>query len=66
MVVMYLKKKAAVKLENLTFKVKFDLEVQGQLPPKTIGLLTLKRLGHFFQKVILFSNVVQHQCNIFI
>ena len=29
-----------VKPENLTFKVKFDLEVQGQLLPKTIGSLT--------------------------
>ena len=29
-------------------------------------LLTLKRLGHFFQNVILFSNVVHHKCNIFI
>ena len=29
-----------VKLENLTFKVKFDLEGQGQLPPKTIGIFT--------------------------
>ena len=28
--------------------------------------LTLKRLGHFFQNVILFSNVVQQKCNIFI
>ena len=28
-----------VKLENLTFSVKFDLEGQGQLPPKTIGIL---------------------------
>ena len=28
--------------------------------------LTLKRLGHFFQDVILFSNVVQQKCNIFI
>ena len=31
-----------------------------------IEVLILKRLGHFFQNVILFSNVVQHQCNIFI
>ena len=29
-----------VKLENLTFEVKFDLEGQAQLPPKTIGILT--------------------------
>ena len=29
-----------VKLENLTLQVKFDLECQGQLPPKTIGILT--------------------------
>ena len=29
-------------------------------------VLTLKRLGHFFQNVILFSNVVQPKCNIFI
>ena len=28
------------------------------------ALLTLKWLGHFFQNVILFSNIVQHQCNI--
>ena len=28
--------------------------------------LTLKRLGHFFQNVILFSNVVRYKCNIFI
>ena len=28
--------------------------------------LTLKRLGHFFQNVILFSHLVHHQCNIFI
>ena len=28
--------------------------------------LTLKRLGHFFQNVILFSNVVLQTCNIFI
>ena len=31
-------------------------------PPQklTMYLLTLKRLGHFFQNVILISNVVQH------
>ena len=29
-----------VKPENFTFSVKFDLEGQGQLPPKTIGFLT--------------------------
>ena len=29
-----------VKLENLTFKVKFDLEGQDQLPHKIIGILT--------------------------
>ena len=29
-----------VKLENLTFQLKFDLEGQGQLPPKTIRILT--------------------------
>ena len=29
-----------VKPENLTFYVEFDLEDQGQLPPKTIGILT--------------------------
>ena len=29
-----------VKPENFTFKVKFDIEVQAQLPPKTIGILT--------------------------
>ena len=28
-------------------------------------MLTLKRLGHFFQNVILFSNVVHYKCNIF-
>ena len=28
--------------------------------------LTLKWLGHFFQSVALFSNVVHHKCNIFI
>ena len=28
--------------------------------------LTLKRLGHFFSKLILFSNLVHHKCNIFI
>ena len=28
--------------------------------------LTLKRLGHFFQNVILFSNLVHHKCNIFL
>ena len=28
------------KLNFFYFKVKFDLEVQGQLPPKTIGILT--------------------------
>ena len=28
--------------------------------------LTLKRLGHFFQYLILFPNVVQQRCNIFI
>ena len=28
--------------------------------------LTLKQLGHFFQSVILFSNVVHYKCNIFI
>ena len=28
-----------VKPENLTFYVIFDLEGQGQLPPKTIGIL---------------------------
>ena len=28
------------KPESLTFQVKFDLEGQGQLPPKTIGILT--------------------------
>ena len=27
--------------------------------------LTLKRLGHFFQNVILFSNLVRQKCNIF-
>ena len=27
--------------------------------------LTLKRLVHFFQNVILFSNLVHHKCNIF-
>ena len=30
-----------VKPENLTFYVKFDLECDGQLPPKTIGILKL-------------------------
>ena len=25
---------------NFEFEVKFDLECQGQLPPKTIGILT--------------------------
>ena len=29
-----------VMLENLSFQVKFDLEGQGQLPPKTIEILT--------------------------
>ena len=29
-----------VKLENLTYWIKFDLEGWGQLPPKTIGILT--------------------------
>ena len=29
-------------------------------------ILTLKRLGHFFQYVILFRNVVQLKCNVFI
>ena len=28
-------------------------------------VLTLKRLGQFFQNVILFSNLVHHKCNIF-
>ena len=37
----------------------------GACPTNSISielwfLLTLKRLGHFFSKVILFSNVVQH------
>ena len=38
-----------------------------QRPPhlSAANELTLKWLGHFFQNVILFSNVVQHQCNIF-
>ena len=31
---------AVVKVENLTFKVKFDLEGQCQLPLETIGILT--------------------------
>ena len=35
----------------------------GVLKPHS---LTLKRLGNFFQNVILFSNVVHHKCNIFI
>ena len=30
-----------VKPENLTFSVKFDLEGQGQLPPKILGILTM-------------------------
>ena len=30
------------------------------------GGLTLKRLGHFFRYLILFPNVVQQICNIFI
>ena len=29
-----------VRPENSTFQIKFDLEGQGQLPPKTIGILT--------------------------
>ena len=29
-----------MKPENLTYKVKFDLEGQGQLRPKTIGIST--------------------------
>ena len=29
-----------MKPENMTFQVKFDLEGQGQLLPKTIGTLT--------------------------
>ena len=29
-----------VRPENLTFQVKFDVEGQGQLPPKTIEILT--------------------------
>ena len=32
----------------------------------TPGTLTLKRLGHFFQNVILFSKLLHHKCNIFI
>ena len=27
--------------------------------------IIIKRLGNFFQNVILFSNVVHHKCNIF-
>ena len=38
----------------------YDLQIHGQVD------LTLKRLGHFFQYVILFPNVVQQKCNIFI
>ena len=38
----------------------------AEMAEKGLDVLTLKRLGHFFQNVILFSNVVHHKCNIFI
>ena len=31
-----------------------------------MNILTLKRLGHFFPNVILFSNLVHQKCNIFV
>ena len=40
-----------------------DLDVAGI---QVEWFLTLKRLGHFFQYLILFPNVVQQRCNIFV
>ena len=47
------------------FENMLNFTCQAQSIPKTTGILTLKRLGHFFQNVILFSNVVHYKCNIF-
>ena len=52
---------------NITFKLRSgkDLVSSGNIPLPA-PMLTLKRLGHLSQNVILFSNLVCHKSHIFI
>ena len=45
-----------------------DIDWSYQLTMISVAVttLTLKRLGHFFQNVILFSNLAHQKCNIFV